>query len=49
MRMVRDKYNATLKGKSGYMTFVFKNKQDCIKFINDCEKRFLEWRNNNVR
>lgn len=49
MRMVRDRYNATLKGKSSYMTFIFKNKQDCNVFIDDCEKRFLKWRNNNVR
>lgn len=44
LRMVRDKYNATLKGKTSYMVFYFKNKKDCDLFVIDCNKRFDEWR-----
>ena len=35
MRMVRDRYNATLKGKSSYMTFIFKNKQEALEQLKE--------------
>lgn len=44
LRMVRDRYNATLQGKTSYMVFYFTNKKDCDLFVNDCNKRFDNWR-----
>ena len=43
LRMVRDKYNATLFGKIGYIAFYFLKREDCDKFVKECNKRFKEW------
>lgn len=45
LRMVRDKYHATLFGKIGYIAFYFTKKEDCDKFVKDSNKRFKEWTN----
>ncbi len=43
MRMVRDKYNAELVGRSGgYIYYTFKEKVDCDKLTKELNKRWNE-------
>jgi hypothetical protein len=44
LRMVRDVYGATLKGKEGgYIYFYFNEKMMCERFVKDVNKRFETW------
>lgn len=45
LRMIRDKYNAILFGKIGYIAFYFSKREDCAKFVKDANKKFKEWTN----
>lgn len=38
LRFVREKYNATLRGREGYTHYYFKNRQDCAHLVNDLNR-----------
>ena len=43
LRYIRDTYNATLWGKSGYICFYFKERVDAQQFISVANRRFNLW------
>lgn len=40
LRFVRDKYHATLVGKSGYTYFIFTNSADCDALVKELNRRW---------
>lgn len=50
LQFIKDNYNATLVGKTGYTTYVFHNSADCDKLVAELNKRWAavkKWRKEN--